>query len=453
MNQTVGTHTLDPLLILLILSYLYSADPSYRFLHGITRFGDCIDDEWFVVHLLYTISKRIPEAVISVFDNDGDLLLIEAAMALPAWLDPSNSLNRVYIHQNALHIIPLPTSPADFMQLPVGNAEGKLSRQEAVSVVRSREVATQASEAVQAAIHARIGGYPQAARDNEHRARCVLPSKAAYVLLRDPQLATLAVETFYLRDPIALKACAKMDRFPATSHVHPTLKLTRTAYAQAVSQRFYPPKPFQYFPKGQDAELGIKVACGLEMLYANAHPQAHPATHVDNRRWKEYLSKLTRFNYFRGEREGSQLYNELKAKAFQAFQSSQRSDNIVSEDLDVDDPGPFSGRLLFGEAGPRARIDALLEDYSEEALRQLLEENEKERPDSDAWMNVDPHELEALMTQRMGEQVTSEMERDFVEEDEDGSAAPGVDLESMLAQFEKFVEGSKSGIEGVEIPG
>ncbi|CAO3682847.1 unnamed protein product, partial [Rhizopus stolonifer] len=41
---------------------------------------------------------KIPNAVISLSDNDGDVLLIEAALELPSWLDPSNSQNRVYLY-------------------------------------------------------------------------------------------------------------------------------------------------------------------------------------------------------------------------------------------------------------------------------------------------------------------------------------------------------------------
>ncbi|RUS23634.1 SGT1 protein-domain-containing protein, partial [Jimgerdemannia flammicorona] len=71
-----------------------NGDPAYPFLHGQTRFGDCIDDEWLIVFLLREISIKFKEAIISVSDNDGEFLLIEAAMELPNWLDPSNSQNR-----------------------------------------------------------------------------------------------------------------------------------------------------------------------------------------------------------------------------------------------------------------------------------------------------------------------------------------------------------------------
>ena len=65
---------------------------------GQTRFGDCIDDEWFIVFLLRELTRKFDVAV-SATDNDGEFLLIESAMVLPAWIDPDNSENRVRPNQ------------------------------------------------------------------------------------------------------------------------------------------------------------------------------------------------------------------------------------------------------------------------------------------------------------------------------------------------------------------
>lgn len=66
-------------------------------LHGITFYGDNIEDEWFVVYLLQQISKNINEIVVKVTDSDGEFLLIEAADYLPSWADPDCCENRVSI--------------------------------------------------------------------------------------------------------------------------------------------------------------------------------------------------------------------------------------------------------------------------------------------------------------------------------------------------------------------
>lgn len=80
-------------------------------LEGRMRVGDSIDDEWCVAWLLREISKKwdfVIRQVLgylcnfiqrltsrSVLDSDGEFLLIEAAEALPSWVKPSNSENRV----------------------------------------------------------------------------------------------------------------------------------------------------------------------------------------------------------------------------------------------------------------------------------------------------------------------------------------------------------------------
>ena len=46
-------------------------------LAGVTRFGDNVEDEWFIVGLLLQITTEQPDVSIAVADGDGELLLIE----------------------------------------------------------------------------------------------------------------------------------------------------------------------------------------------------------------------------------------------------------------------------------------------------------------------------------------------------------------------------------------
>lgn len=73
------------------------------------RVGDSIDDEWLVVWLLWQVTKKFPVAAryvpttmfsyapdpSSVYDADGQFLLIEAAEKLPVWVTPERVENRV----------------------------------------------------------------------------------------------------------------------------------------------------------------------------------------------------------------------------------------------------------------------------------------------------------------------------------------------------------------------
>jgi len=54
----------------------------------------------------------LPVATRSVFDTDGEFLLIEAAEVLPTWVKPSNSENRVrFYHLSDTPVVHNPDHP------------------------------------------------------------------------------------------------------------------------------------------------------------------------------------------------------------------------------------------------------------------------------------------------------------------------------------------------------
>ena len=53
-------------------------------LRGRVHFGDNIEDEWFVVSLILRLTMAT-DAVATLVDADGEVLLIEAADKLPQW--------------------------------------------------------------------------------------------------------------------------------------------------------------------------------------------------------------------------------------------------------------------------------------------------------------------------------------------------------------------------------
>lgn len=68
------------------------------YLHGLTNYGDSVEDEWLIVYILKELSRRFPKLWIKIVDTDGEFLLIEAANALPRWLNPEIADNRVGSH-------------------------------------------------------------------------------------------------------------------------------------------------------------------------------------------------------------------------------------------------------------------------------------------------------------------------------------------------------------------
>jgi len=73
-------------------------------LRGRTNYGDSVADEWLIVYLLRELSKQFSDAWIRIYDTDGEFLLIQAANALPKWLNPEVAENRVR-DTAAMHIL------------------------------------------------------------------------------------------------------------------------------------------------------------------------------------------------------------------------------------------------------------------------------------------------------------------------------------------------------------
>ncbi|KAI9303663.1 SGT1 protein-domain-containing protein [Cunninghamella echinulata] len=397
-------------------------DPSYPFLFGVTRFGDCLHDEWFIIYLLYQVSTQFSEVVITVSDNDGDVLLIEAALELPPWLDPSNSENRVYIYQGQLHIIPLPKSPTDLFNM-IPSVNKTLTRQQGIEYLRqhnsnktSSTATTVASASIQKVLHQRIKDYPD---PQLHYSRTHFHSlKAAWVILMEPQLLTFAIEAFYLRDPISLKHCITMSTFlssPASLNekkgkekltpINVVIPWTRTTFAQTLHQSFYPPKPFPPFHKDDPdfmmKDMGMKLTCGLEMLYHQLKQQ-----------------------------------NDGKKKNVNDDCELENDD----DDLVTRDDLLKQVTLQNGDMTPLERIEQLLNEYSADKLNQLLSTmKQREKEDSLDWLYVYPDELESMLNNKMDR--------------EEGEEEMPINLEDMMKKFESFLEKNQSDVTGVRLPG
>ncbi|KAL6227644.1 hypothetical protein ACLB2K_001601 [Fragaria x ananassa] len=313
-------------------------------LHGHLRVGDNLDDEWFTVFLLFHISTVFPDLSIRVWDSDGEFLLIEAAFHLPRWLNPQTSSNRVFIRRGKVHIV-----PRHRLRNP--------NLAEALSFVVSFGEESVAAEAVQAAVRKRIEEYPEKARRNMHRVRVRVPAAVAQVLSQEPCLVALAVEGFYDRDIDTMKYAAKMERFLSRGREEEELvcisvKMSRAMYAQLVQQTFQAPKCYP-MPNRSDsayveAELGMKIACGLEMMYQHRRKEGSEGK---GSTWEAFRESLERSGYFGGLLPGSKEYQRLMQNAEEYYRSSasfsrasemmsapvRRIDEILALPYSVDD--------------------------------------------------------------------------------------------------------------------
>ncbi|KAF9535493.1 SGT1 protein-domain-containing protein [Crepidotus variabilis] len=438
-------------------------------LEGRMRVGDCVDDEWCTVWLLKEISDRW-DVVISVLDSDGQFLLIEAAEALPSWVTPTNSENRVWIHRSRLHLIPLTHTSSSstkrhHRKLP-GASESEddeleggeknetfISIIDACQLIRDSETATFAPPPVETLVWRRVSEYPSALKDHIHCTKAYIPEDIAKALAENPALIQRGVETFYTRDALQLRTAHRMSRFPPNTSVLASVRMTRTAYAQLSGQRFFPPKIFGQWKELEGSnqwrwkDIGMKIAVGFEMLYQeskgrrnvnNSSPegiqafvQAQKETLQRDPEYQQYMKKLTSSGYFKNEKQGSILWSQLEGKAASAFTSSKRAND--------------ASRLPFA-----TQVDIAISSQS--ASIHPLDKGE----DSDSWLNIDAEGFDQMLEQtfhsrgKVPDSAPRPMDVDGEQNTEDQVATEQAKrLKVLASKVEDFI-GGEGDLEGAE---
>ncbi|PVI07042.1 SGT1-domain-containing protein [Periconia macrospinosa] len=238
-------------------------------LKGSTNYGDSVADEWLIVYFLRELSKEFKDAWIRIYDTDGEFLLIEAANALPKWLNPEVAENRVWINNHRLLIIPLSKQ----------ESPNPLSQLEALTIIRETPARPQHYPKIEEEAFHRLNGYPTAISENQHHVTLPLPRKVAHILQLKPSIISPIVETFYLRDPLSLRLLQPEKSktpalFPPEDFVDVSVRFTKVLYAQLLGQNWTPPVHLgealeQLVKRGvpsEKAEISIKIIAGLEML-------------------------------------------------------------------------------------------------------------------------------------------------------------------------------------------
>ncbi|KAF8887981.1 SGT1 protein-domain-containing protein [Gymnopilus junonius] len=425
------------------------------------RVGDCVDDEWLAVWLLKQISSNW-DVVISVYDSDGEFLLIEAAEGLPSWVKPTNSENRVWIHNSRLHLIPLshnspPSRQRRRRKLPgaadsdddaeVDN-EDFIAGEDAIKLVRNSSIDTLAPAEVEKIVWQRISGYPEAAKTHVHVTKAYLPIDISKALVANPALVQKAVETFYTRDAIQLRAAHRMSRFSPDKIILTSVEMTRTAYAQIESQKFFPPKVFGRWQVKEGTkewkwrDVGMKIAVGFEMLYQESKsrinaqivfPENAEAFKEALRRdphYEKYIQNLVSAGYFRGEIQGSELWNQLESRAAATYHEVRRTDDATRQSF-------------------TSQVDEAL---SRRDLRDHLDREE----DPDDWLTVDAQEFEQMLENTLKrrkagdqkDQNAMDVDVNDLAFDEDRIASQQAgQLKDLASKVEDFIQG-KGELEG-----
>ncbi|PKA66287.1 Protein SGT1 like [Apostasia shenzhenica] len=408
--------------------------PPIPHLHGKTRFGDNLEDEWFIVFLLFQISRTLPFLSIRVWDSDGEFLLIEAAFSLPRWLNPDSSHNRVFIRAGDLHIVPkhlFPSTP---------------SLIDSLDALRDSTADTRASSSVQSALKKKISCYPDKARANMQRVTIRVPLPVAQVLKHEPSLISLAVEGFYDRDIDSMKHASRMEKFlrkeaaeGEIEMIRISVRMSRVMYAQLVQQSFQAPRCYP-MPRREDgplaykeAELGMKVACGFEMMYQE---RKSAGEEVKGSTWEAFRERLDRSGCFDGILPGSKDYQRVLDGALQYYRSS----SLYSRTRDT-------------MIAPVKRIDEILaSEYSiKDFNSQWLPP-----PDEDSWLYNGENELNSALLEKQREMEMYESKHNKGKRTKDqftGSSSQPSDsyVKDVAESMQSFVR-KVSTFEGADVP-
>lgn len=272
-----------------------------------------------------------------------------------------------------------------------------------------------------------------------HKVRIRVPVSVAWVLKHEPCLISLAVEGFYDRDVDSMKFADKMERFLPNGKkeevVRVFVKMSRAMYAQLMQQMFRPPKCYPGLPLSSDAEaykeaeLGMKIACGFEMMYQLRKKQGEEGK---GSTWEVFWENLEKSGYFEGLLPGSVEYKRLMQRAEEYYKNSSLHCR-ASEMLNA----------------PVRRIDEILSlPHSADDFKV----QELPPSDDDSWLYYGEDELNAALQERQKEMELygSKRKRKQKVEEEQDAGPSAYDLGEIANSMQEFVK-KISSYEGAEI--
>lgn len=325
------------------------------YLHGLVKYGDNIEDEWYIVFLLIEISKRFANLSIKVVDAEGEFLLIEAADYLPKWIGPENSENRVWIRNGMLHIIsPEDVGSSMHSGIKISQAIDALQRSDTI-------LSTCADAKIQKCIKNRtVDVYPRKAKASEFNTICYVPINVASLLHSHPELLNIAVESFCSSDKSNTKHTAAMSLFERDlkldEMITVSIRFTRALYAQMTFKEFHPPKKFHKVMNTinascsdsetlrlvkQSFDIGTRLTVGLEIAYQKSRVESVKNKSYNERSNVEYfINAMKKSNRLHVDVDPS-FVNSLKTKFFDGnIIMSKKNDynkasQLLNEGIDI----------------------------------------------------------------------------------------------------------------------
>lgn len=308
-------------------------------------------------------------------------------------------------------------------------------------LINSEESKSIAADAVQLSIKNRIKGFSERPDRNIHKVRVRVPVSVAQILKHEPCLISLAVEGFYDRDIDSMKYAAKMNGFlpngSGEDFVEVLAKMSRAMYGQLMQQTFQAPKCYPMPGRSEggyaEAELGMKIACGFEMIY---QLRKREGAEGKGSTWEAFRESLEKSGYFRGLLPGSKEYWGLMENAEEYYRNSSlhsRASDILS--------------------APVRRIDEIL---ALPCSADNFKGQELLPSDDDSWLYNGEDELNAALFEREKEMELynlKDKKKQKSKEQQDAVLSSGEDygLGEIAKSMQAFVQ-KMSSYEGAEVP-
>ena len=445
-----------------------SSSPNH--LYARTYISDNIEDEWFIVFLLLEISLSFPTLIITVSDNDGEFLLIEAANELPKWLaKSSNSINRIFIYKGHLQIVPrsIGTIETPF-QIGVSTNEPFSSTNEpslisSLKIISKQLKETKAEENIEKAAFSRIKEFQSRYinqsiefqniqlenRENyqlqeQHKIKCFLPSSLAYLLKKKPNLIAHAVRYFAYPEPKAMKFSRAMAKFPPFfSRIEGVIVNERTPIDQLISSSVWTCVTFSRFLFAQFKyqQFSLPSIFRLHDKSLNNNNNNNNNNDNDNNNNEGIINSNIKSKIDIEERqkelEEENSINEAKkngakiACAFEILYATCSSSKSKSKE---------TLQIIHS-------IDEILENFSHDEQKTNFASKFDELPSSDSekWMIIGADEVEDILAQKQNEIDKVFGENKKKENEEKGSEKP---MQNSINQIHNFMK-KKSDYKGV----
>lgn len=443
--------------------------PGYFSCSGVCDYGDNIEDEWFIVYILNSLTlKFIGRIAAQVYDADGEFLLIHSAHFLPTWAQSAGDncmKNRVFLYNGQLHMIPPASKPSEITYLPAaGPIENDLSAAKCVFDFPKQTVAL---PKVQEVIMKKLNSYlTDMNKACFHRTTCIIPAKLAWLLNHNQSLISAAINRFCEKDPSDLKLCRFLNHFKPTDLVSYRIQFTKHLYGKLKYADYKPEKrhewpttdslmaqnlgttvkfesysdsaPAKYDAKNLSALvrerslLGFKLTCAFEILINNI------LNNKNSKSFEDYLERLKQLGYFKNYLEHSQKYNELMESAKESFllhekitdSSKPTASKASSTQTKVEATKPTDNNNLNSYVHLLESIyldNQPSRDNFSKLKTELSQKQSIGEDDSDDWLCVDAPNLD-----------------DYLEMYSRGEASSTYDFSMISNAFKRFLEVPKA---------